>query len=143
LWDILVCFYDTIALLDFTLFLGFVNAFDVSPDGSVGVGVGRSENDMIAHSTTTSAVVWQTKMPGSIFALRIHGGVVVVPVENSKTVVLDVATGYQLHTLPSAGEYVFGVCVLDGLTSDGILFVAFLTPCHYLSTFNEGSLEGG
>ena len=64
-------------------------------------------------------------MPGIVWTLRIHGGVVVVPVDSSNTVVLDVTTGQQLHILPSAGENVRGVCVFDGLTSDVIFFQLF------------------
>ena len=55
---------------------------------------------------------------------------VVVPVDNSNTVVLDVTTGHQLHTLPSAGDGVHGICVFDGLTIDAICSVDFLTPCY-------------
>ncbi len=89
---------------------------DVSTDGSVVVGA--SDKDVIAHSTATGTVFWQREMPGKVWALRIHGGVVVVPVDNSNTVVLNVTTGHQLHNLPSSGQGVRGVCVFDGMTSD-------------------------
>jgi hypothetical protein len=82
-------------------------------------------------------------MPGFVWTLRIHGGVVVVPVDYSNTVVLDVTTGHQLHSLPSAGKFVRGICVFDGLASDVICLVDFLTPCDCLSAANEGSLEDG
>ncbi len=68
---------------------------------------------------------------------------VVVPVDNSNIVVLDVTTGHQLHTLPSAGRGVSGICVFDGLTSDEIFFGYFLTSCHVFSAAHESSLEGG
>ncbi len=106
--------------------LVFVHGFDVSPDGSVVVG--SSKNGVIAHNTATGAVLWRKEMLGEIWALRIHGGVLVVPVDNSNTVVLDVTTGHQLHTLPSAGANVRGVFLFDGLTSDVTFFVDFLTP---------------
>ncbi len=73
---------------------------------------------MIAHNTATGAVLWRKEMHGGVSALRIHGGVVVVPVNDSHIVVLDLATGIQLHTLPSAGKAVRSICVFDGLTSD-------------------------
>ena len=123
------------------IFLGYVFGLDVSLDGSVVVGGGW--NVVIAHNTATGAVLWRKEMPGRLWTLRIHGGVVVVPVDNSHTVVLEVTTGHQLHTLPSAGEDVCGICVFDGLTSDVICFVDFLTPCYHLSAANEGGLEGG
>ena len=91
---------------------------------------------MIAHNTATGAVLWRKEMPGNVWTLRIHGGVVVVPVDNSNTVVLDVTTGHQLHTLPSAGERVHGICVFDGLKNDVICFVDFLTTGFYLSAAN-------
>ncbi len=108
-------------------FSGSVSGLDISPDGSVVVGcsgnvviahnkVGCSGNVVIAHNTTTGAVLWQRKMPDNTYTLRIHGGVVVVPVDDSNTVVLDVITGHQLHTLPSAGLDVRGICVFDGST---------------------------
>ena len=84
--------------------------------------VGGSKKAVIAHTTTTGAVLWRKEMPGILWTLRIHGGVVVVPVDNSNTVVLDVMTGHLLHTLPSAGDYVHGICVFDGLTSEAIFF---------------------
>ncbi len=67
---------------------------------------------------------------------------VVVPVDASNTVVLDVTTGDQLHTLPSTGKNVVGICVFDGLETGVIFFVAFLTLCYDLSAVSEGSLEG-
>jgi hypothetical protein len=65
-------------------------------------------------------------MAGRVWSLRIHGGVVVVPVDNGNTVVLDVTTGHQVHTLPSSGKGVHGICVFDGLTNELILLVDFL-----------------
>ncbi len=103
-----------------------MKGLDVSLDGSVVVG--GSDKVVIAHSTVIGVELWRKEMLGNVFALRIHGGVVVVPVDNSNTVVLDVTTGHQLHTLPSAGKNVCGICVFDGLTSDVVCFVYFLTP---------------
>ncbi len=105
--------------------------------------VGASENAAIAHNTATHAVVWRKQMPALVCTLCIHGGVVIVAVNNGNTVVLDVTTGTQLHTLPSAGEYVRGICVFDGLAIDVICFVDLHTPLFNLSAANEGSLEGG
>ena len=82
-------------------------------------------------------------MPGMGRILRIHRCVVVVPVDGSNTVMLDVTTGHQLHTLPSAGEDVSSICVFDGLISDASCFDYILTPWYYFSAANEGSLEGG
>ena len=81
-------------------------------------------------------------MPGNVWTLRIHGGVVVVPVDHSDTLVLEITTGHQLHTLPSAGERVYGICVFEGSTSDVILFVQFY-HCYDLSTAHESCVEGG
>ncbi len=88
---------------------------------------------MIAHTTATGAALWRKEMPGCVWSLRMHGRVVVVPVDNSNTVVLDVTTGHQLHALPSAGKYVHCICVFDGLISDVICFVSCFTPFDYLS----------
>ncbi len=77
--------------------------------------VGGSKSSVIARNMVTSLVLWRNEMPGWVWSLCIHGSVVVVPVDNSETVVLDLATGHQLHTLPSAGEIIRGVCVFDGL----------------------------
>ena len=125
----------------FTCHIVFVFALDVSPDGSVVVGA--SAKNVIAHNTATGAVLWRKKMFDKVCTLRVHGGVVVVPVDNSNIVVLDVTTGHQLHTLSSGGVRVYGICVFDGLKSDVSSFVDFLTPWYSLSTANEGSLEGG
>ena len=100
-------------MLGFILFLGPVSGFEVSPDGSVVIGA--SYNIVIAHNTATGAVIWRKKMSDGVSAFRIHGGVAVVPVDNSNTVVLDITTGHQLHTLPSAGCNMRGICVFDGL----------------------------
>ncbi len=127
--------------LEFTIASGNVTALDVSPDGSVVVGVDATA--VIAHNTVTGTVLWRKEMLDYVWTLRIHGGVVVVPVDNSNTVVLDVTTGHQLHTLPSAGKVVRGICVFDGLTSDVIRFVDFVTPCYSPSAASEGCLEGG
>ncbi len=82
--------------------------------------VGSSKKTVAAHNTATGAALWRKEMPGYVWSLRIHGGVVVVPADNSNTVVLDVTTGHQLHILPSAGEGVRGIFVFDGLTSDAV-----------------------
>jgi hypothetical protein len=87
--------------------------------------LGASDEVVIAHNLITGSVLWQKEMSGFATTFRIQGDVVVVPVDKSNTVVLDVKTGYQLHTLPSAGEHVRGICVFDGLASDMICFVVF------------------
>ncbi len=110
--------------------LGHVLGFDVSHDGSVVVG--GSEQVVIAHITATGAVLWRKEMHSRVWTLRIHGGVVVVPLDDNDTVVLDVTTGHQLHTLPSAGELVYGIVVVDGLKNDWVvvfsLCVIILAP---------------
>jgi hypothetical protein len=94
--------------------LEIVFALDVSADGCVVVG--GSETVVVAHSTVTGAMLWQNEMPRRLLTLRRHGGVIVIPVDGSNIVVLDVVTGHQVHSLPSAGTNVIGVCVFDGLT---------------------------
>ncbi len=79
--------------------------------------VGGSDQIVISHNTATGAVLWRREIPGDVWTMRIHGCVVVVPVDNSNAVVLDVTTGHQLYTLPSAGEGARGICVFDGLTN--------------------------
>ncbi len=102
---------------------GQVDALDLSLDGSVAIGcAGRF---VLAHSTATAAILWQIDLPGSIWSLRIHGGVVVVPVDGSDTMVLDVSSGHQVHVMPPAGDYVHGVCVFDGLIGDVIVLLTF------------------
>ncbi len=128
-------------LLDPTLIVGHIYGLDVSPDGSVVVGAGHEV--VMAHNTVTCAALWRKEMLGRVWTLRIHGNVVVVPNHNSNIAVLDVTTGQQLHTLPSAGDFVYGVCVFDGLTFDAISFDSILTPFYYVSAANEGSLENG
>jgi hypothetical protein len=98
---------------------------------------------VVAHNAVTGAVLWRKAMPCDVWTLRISEGAVVVPVDHSNTLVLDVTTGHQLFTLPSAGEDVHGICVFDGLTSDVSCFIEFLTPCHSHSAADEGSLEDG
>ncbi len=87
--------------------------------------IGSCANILIAHNTATGAVLWRKEMPGNVWTSRIHGGVVVVPVDNCNTMVLDATTGRQLHTLPSAGEKVYGICVFDGLINGVIWFCIF------------------
>ncbi len=107
----------------FHIALGYVNDLKVSSDGSAVVG--SSKKVVIAHNTGTGAVLWQKEMPGIVWTLHIHGGVVVVPVNNRNTVVFDLTTGHQIHTLPSAGQSVRGICVFDGLIGDLDCFVIF------------------
>ncbi len=56
--------------------------------------VGGSGKFVITHDTATGGVLWRKEMLSWVWTLRIHGGVVVVPVDNSNTVVLDVITGH-------------------------------------------------
>ena len=118
-------------LLVFHMGLDDVSALDVSSDGNIVIG--GSKKIVIAHSTASGAVLWRIEMLDWVWALRIHGGLVVVPVDNSNTVVLDVTTGHQLHTLPSAGKYVYGICVFDGFKNDGTFYVDFITTFYSLS----------
>ncbi len=120
--------------------LGFVFGLDVSLDGSVVVG--SSGGNVIAHSTATGDVLWQKEMAGDVWSLCIYGVVVIVPVDDSETLVLTVATGHQLHTLPSAGEDVRGICVFDGLKSDTLCFVKKSQKYNF-SSANEVCIEGG
>ncbi len=108
----------------FILGLGFVYALDVSPDGSVVIGAGV--NEVIAHSAATGAVLWRMNVPGFRRTLRIHGGVVVIPADGSATVVLDVTTGHQIHTLPAAME-TRGICLFEGLVPDVVCSAVILT----------------
>ncbi len=117
-----------------------IHGLDVTPDGSVVIG--GCDKVVIAHDTVTGAVLWRNDTPGKVRTFCIHGDAVVVPFDNCNTVVLDVTTGHQIHTLPSTGECVSGLCVFDGLIRDVIFSVDFLTPC-YLSAANEGSIKGG
>jgi hypothetical protein len=87
--------------------------------------VGGGNTVVMVHNTVTCEVLWRKDMPGWVESLRIHGGVVVVAVENSNTEVLDVTTGHQLHTLPSAAMVVKGLCVFDGMTSNVVTFADF------------------
>jgi hypothetical protein len=126
----MVLFYSKFALFVFKLFLGPV-ALDILSDGSAVVGT--SENIVIAHNTATGAVLWRKEMLSFVSSLRIHRGVVVIPVDNNTTAVLDVTTGHQLHALPSAGQVVIAIRVFDGLTSGFICFIDFLTQSYMLS----------
>ncbi len=139
-YDSLICSTFTHAV--FQMILGGVYALAVSTDSSVVVGA--SLRVLIAHNTTTCAVLWRKEMSVTVWALCIHRGVAVVPDGYINTVVLDATTGHQLHALPSAGKGVYGICVFDGLklSCDVIFFFHFLTPCYSLSAANEGSLEG-
>ncbi len=136
------CFFIFFVLLGLILNLGDVRGLDVSPDGSFVIGT--SDDVIYAYNTATGALLWREVMPGSVHTLRIHGGVVVVPVDDMNTVVLDVATGHQLHSLPSAVKDVRGICVFDGLISGVISSLPiFSHRCYYRSAANEGGLEGG
>ncbi len=73
-------------------------ALDISSDGSIVIGC--SLKLLIAFNTVTGAVLWQKNLLGNVGALRLHKGVVVVPIDSSNTVVLDVATGNKLYALP-------------------------------------------
>ncbi len=141
--DILVLFDGSLLNFDFMLLLDCcVNGFDVSSDGSVVIGCGNHEtitggrkNVVIAHGSaglTTGAVFWRKEMLGNVWSLLIHGAVAVVPVDDSSTVVLDLATGHQIHALPAAGEIICGLCVFDGSTNCyAIFFVDFLNVIYH------------
>ncbi len=120
--------------------LGIGRGLDVSPDGKVVVAA--AHEFVIAHSTATGEVIWREEMSGEVWSLRIHGGVVVVPVDDSCTVVLDVTTGHLISSLPSAGTHVIGTCVFDGLTRHMICLSIFFTPCYYLSAAYKSRIEG-
>ncbi len=98
---------------------------------------------MVAHDTTTGALLWRNEMSGNVWSLCIHGGVVVVPVEDENIVVLDVSTGHQQHVLPSAGRLVYGVCVFEGLSGARVCLGVLLTPCYCSSAVSKVSLEVG
>jgi hypothetical protein len=126
-------------IFGFMLRLGNVYALDVSPDGSVVVG--SSLSVVIAHATATGTTLWRKEMPRNTWSLRIHGGVVVVPIDDRKTVVLDVTTGHQLHTLPSAGKDVQGICVFDGLISYVFWFDDFSHHGIILALLTKAALK--
>ena len=130
----------------FTLFLGHVHGLDVSLDGSVVVGA--SESIVIAHNTATGAELWRKEMDREVETLRIHGDVVFAVVNKSKTVVLDVSTGHQIHALPTFGKGVNGVCVFDGLTGEYVCFVEsptliFLAPRCKLALKADDHIDSG
>ena len=116
-----------------------VYGLDVSHDGSVVIG--SSQKVLIARDTATGAVLWRKVMAGCVWPLRIHEDVVVAPVHGSQTVVLDVTTGQQVYTLPSAGFNVVGVCVFEGLTIGYIRFVHSHRDCF--SAANKIGIKGG
>ena len=113
----------SLAPLGFILVLGHVYALGVSTDGGVVIGVCTMV--VAAYNTVDCALLWQKTLPQGMFTLRIHGNVVVLPVQNGSTVVLDVTTGHQLHDLPSAGKSV-GIFVFDGLTRNVNVSVCFM-----------------
>ena len=77
----------------------------------------------MAHNTATGAVLWRNELPNNVWSLRIHAGVVVVPVDFNETVVLDITSGHHIHAMPSVGDDVNGICVFDGLTDRLLPFV--------------------
>ncbi len=75
----------------------------------------------VGHSTATCVKLWQVKILGTgrVWALRIHGCLVVIPIIDNNIVVLHENTGLQLYTLPTVNNVVFAVCALtvDGFAS--------------------------
>ncbi len=98
------------------VFSDCIYGLDVSHDGSVVIGC--SNGLIIAHNTATGAIIWLKNMPQSVWSLRIHGSLVVVPVDDSNVTVLDINTGQQILDLPSAGKSVRAIRVFNGLPSD-------------------------
>ncbi len=94
-------------------FKDYKNVLDVSPDLSV-VVVGN-RHVVIAHNTVTGAMLWRKELQSSFQTFCIHGGLVVLPVHGCDTVLLDVTTGHQLHSMPTAWINVHGICVFDGM----------------------------
>ncbi len=87
--------------------------------------IGGSRNVVIAFNTTSKAPALWRMTPDDvwssyIFNLRIHGDVVVVPFYGNKTMVIDIATGHTIQTLPLSGIDARTTCVFDGLTSDKV-----------------------
>jgi hypothetical protein len=78
----------------------------------------------------------------TVSSLRIHKGVIGVPVDNSYTVVLVVATGHQLHVLPAAGELLLGICLSDGLVKFVFLTGMFSSCVDFFSAAIEACAEG-
>ncbi len=125
-------------VLRFLLSLGaIIYVVDIAPDGRVVVAGGFKV--MIAHDAATGEVLWRREMPGKIQSLRIHGNVVVAPVYGSMIAVLDLTSGDQIHTLPSAGNDVNGICVFDGLAEDLFCAVTIFFPwfLSFYSTAHE------
>jgi hypothetical protein len=101
--------------------LGYVNGLDVLHDENVVIG--GSDDVVIAHNIAAGVMLWRKDLHGMVWSLCIHENVVVVPVDGSETLVLDIASGKQIHTIPSAGEEVFGICVFDGEFSE--VYISF------------------
>jgi hypothetical protein len=117
--------YSVVLSLIFYVLLDRVYALDISSDGSVVIGC--SNKIVLAHDTDTDTIFWRRKMLMGVWSLCIHGSVVVVPVDNSETLVMDVATGHQILTMPCAGSCISGIRVFDGLTGHVVCLVDFLT----------------
>ncbi len=103
---------DGSLLLRCLFFLDCVDGLDVFFDGCVVIG--SSNHILIAFSTITRTILWRKVMSAEVWALRIHGGVVAVPVRSSNTEILDVSSGHQIHVLPTAWDIMCGVYVRDG-----------------------------
>ena len=83
-------------------------------DGSV-VVCASSEGCVVATDVASKTQLWTREMEGSVYTLRIHGSLVVVPVYNASTVVLDVMTGARLHEYPKLAGATYDMVLFDGL----------------------------
>ena len=63
---------------------------------------------------TTKTMLWSKQMDGNVYALRIHGNVVFVPVEGDYLYVLDVMNGGVLRRYPALSGETRGLAVISG-----------------------------
>ncbi len=122
---------------------GMMNAVGVSIDGGVVVGGSNcgTQSFVVAHNTATRTLIWKKQLPQSISSIRAYGGIVIVPLDYGKTLVLDISTGNQIHSLPSAGKDIHSICVFEGLTDVSTFKLPFVRV-HFSAT-DEACIEAG
>jgi hypothetical protein len=91
-----------------------IESIDISCDSSLVISA--CSRVVIAHLVSGEAL-WRKDVSNSnvVWSLRIQGDVVLVPVSDRETMVLEMMTGRQIHSLPSAGMSICGICAFAGL----------------------------
>ena len=87
---------------------------DISEDGAIAV-YANYDRKLAAVDLRLEKRTWTIQLRSSAYVLRIYRDCVIVPVNGSEMLVLDVHTGAMLHKHSFQGVFVYGLALFAGL----------------------------